>query len=110
MTEACQGDFTYGETCEVCLRCCLDLLVTQQGLLHILSSFLGWELFKQLVVTSKEVDLAGKVTAHTILPLHGNLHACSDVSKPSYAEHSEVPEYQELVYFHEWIMLFVCGL
>jgi hypothetical protein len=61
-------------------------------------------------MVSKEADLAGKVGAHTILPLLSNLHARVDVSIPSDLECSKVSEDKELVDVHEWFSSFVCCL
>jgi hypothetical protein len=61
-------------------------------------------------MASKEVDLVGKVGAHTILPLLGNLHACINASIPLDSEYSKVLEDKELVDVHEWFSSFVCCL
>ena len=63
--------------------------------------FLRWELFKQLVVTGKEADLAGEVGAHPVCHLPGDLHARGNASIPSESEHGEVLEDEEFFHVHE---------
>ena len=58
-------------------------------------------------MTCKKSNLAGKVGAHTVCPLLGNLHACSDASIPLELECSEILEDKELIYVLGWFILFV---
>jgi hypothetical protein len=58
-------------------------------------------------MTSKEADPSGKVGTHTVLPLHGNVFACSDAAFPSDSECGKVPEDKEFIDFGEWFVLFV---
>jgi hypothetical protein len=58
-------------------------------------------------MTSKEADPSGKVSIYTVLPLHGNVFACSNVAFPLDLECGKVLEDKEFIDFGEWFILFV---
>ncbi len=64
------------------------------------SSF-GQQLFKKLVVTCQELNLAGKVDTHAIVPLPHNCFTHGHVSHPLDMECGKVPHNGELVHVGE---------
>ncbi len=63
----------------------------------ISTSTIGRQALKQLIVTCKETNLAGKVDACAIVPLLCNLLAHGDVSDALDPKGGKVPEDQELI-------------
>jgi hypothetical protein len=70
------------------------LLIFQQGLATCRTSFLLWQLFKQLVVSCEEPNPVSEVDPHALMELQCDLFACGNASDTFDAERCEVSDEQ----------------